>query len=114
MRYSRDTEEGEREPPVSDERGRIPPLFWINDAGSGLPMSIAVSGRRVICFFSLELMTTEYAERHLGGQLGAHWYPAGSEDPGDLYRMADGASRQGFDGWVLNPAAPDNGHPVFS
>lgn len=99
---------------MSDERGRVPPLFWINDAGSGLPMSVAVSGRRAICFFSLELTAIEYAERHLGGELGVHWYPAASENPGDLYRIADGASRQGFDGWVLNPAAPDGDHPVCS
>ncbi len=65
--------------PVSDERGRIPPLFWINDAGSALPMNVAVSGRRVICFLSLELTAIEYAE-HLGGELGVHWYPAGSEE----------------------------------
>lgn len=99
---------------MSDERERVPPLFWINDAGSGLPMSVAALGRRAICFFSLELMALEYAERHLGGEPGVHWYPAGSEDPRDLYRIADGASRQGFGGWVLNPAAPDGDLPVSS
>ncbi len=88
---------------MSDERGRVPPLFWINDAGSGLPMSIAVSGRRAMCFFSLEVMAFQYAERHLGGELGAQWYPVGSEDPEDLYRIAEGAPQQGFDGWILNP-----------
>ena len=59
---------------MSDGRDRVPPLFWINDAGSGLPMSVAVSGQRVMCFFSLELMALEYAERHLGGEPGVRWY----------------------------------------
>jgi len=88
---------------VSDERGRVPPLFWINDAGSGLPMSITVSGRRAMCFFSLEVMAFQYAERHLGGEPGVQWYAVGSEDPEDLHRIAEGAPQQGFDGWVLNP-----------
>ena len=97
---------------MNDAGGRVPPLFWINDAGSGLPMSVAVSGRRVMCFFSLELMALEYAERHLGGEPGVHWHAVGSEDPEDLRRIADGAPRQGFGGWVLNPLAPDADHPV--
>jgi len=37
-------------------------------------MSVAVSGQRVMCFFSLELMALEYAERHLGGEPGVRWY----------------------------------------
>ena len=98
---------------MSDVGGRDPPLFWINGAGSGLPMSVAVSGQRVMCFFSLELMALEYAERHLGGEPGVHWYAVGSEDPEDLRRIADGAPRQGFGGWVLNPLAPDSDH-LFS
>lgn len=99
---------------MSGAGGRVPPLFWINDAGSGLPMSVAVAGQRVMCFFSLELMALEYAERHLGGEPGVHWYAVGSEDPEDLHRIADGAPRQGFGGWVLNPLAPDSDHLVAS
>lgn len=99
---------------MSEGRGRVPPLFWINDTGSGLPVSVDALGRRAICFFSLESMAFEYAERHIGGEPGVHWSPAGSEDPGDLYRIAEGASQQGFDGWVLNPDVPGGDHRVSS
>ncbi len=78
-------------------------MFWINDVGSGLPMSVTLTGQRVICFFSLEITALQYAERRLGGEPGMRWYAVGSEDPEDLYRIAEGASQQGFDGWVLNP-----------
>lgn len=92
---------------MNHEHRRVPPLFWINDAGSGLPVSIPLSGCRAMCLFSLELMAFEYAEHHLGGEPGVHWYPEGTEDPEDLYTMAEGAQQQGFDGWILNPP-PDS------
>ncbi len=99
---------------MSDERGRVPPLFWINDAGSGLPASVTVSGRRAICLFSLELAAFEYAERRLGAEPGVRWHTEGSEDPEDLYRIAEGSPRQGFDGWVLNPPVSGDVHRVSS
>ncbi|WP_047866603.1 hypothetical protein [Rubrobacter aplysinae] len=88
---------------MNEERERVPPLFWINHVGSGLPVSIPLSGCRAICLFSLEIMAFQYAEHHLRGEPGVDWYPVGSEDPDDFYRMAEGASQQGFEGWVLNP-----------
>lgn len=88
---------------MSDAHGRVPPLFWINDAGSGMPVSAAISGRRAICFFSVETAAFEYAERRLGGEPGVHWHTVGSENSEDLRRIVRGAPREGFDGWVLNP-----------
>lgn len=68
---------------MSDERRRVPSLFWLNDAGSGLPMSIVESGQRAMCFFSLELMAFEYAECYLGGEpgvrSGTRWAPRTQE-----------------------------------
>lgn len=98
---------------MNEERGPVPPLFWVNDAGSGLPMSIPLSGYRAICLFSLEISALQYAEHYLGGEPGVHWYTVGSEDPEHFYRMAEGAPQQGFDGWVLNPLPDAEGeHPV--
>lgn len=87
---------------MSDRGGRVPPLFWINDAGSGLPMSVAVSGRKSICFFSLEVLALRYVERRLGGKPGAHWYAMGTDSPEGLRKIAEGAPREGFGGWVLD------------
>lgn len=99
---------------MSDGQARVPPLFWINDAGSGLTVSVTVSGRRAICFFSLELAALGYAEHHLGGELGVDWHAVGSEDSEDLYRVIKGAPREGFDGWVLNPPISGHDHRVSS
>jgi hypothetical protein len=32
----------------------VPPLYWVNELSSGLPLSLTFSGQRAICFFSLE------------------------------------------------------------
>jgi hypothetical protein len=88
---------------VSERHGKVPPLFWITNTGSGLPMSVTIAGRRVICFFSLEITALQYAEHYLGGESGLDWYAVGPGTPEALYRMAEGAPQQGFDGWLLNP-----------
>lgn len=88
---------------MSSGYGRVPPLFWVKDMRSRLPLSMPLSGHRVICFFSTPAQAEHYAEHHLGGRPGVDWLINGSESPNDLFRIVQGAPLQGFAGWVLDP-----------
>lgn len=76
---------------MSNGHERVPPLFWVNDLRSGLPLSVTLSGQRAICFFSLETTAFDYARHRMGGEPGVDWQTVGSEDPNDFFRIVDSA-----------------------
>jgi hypothetical protein len=78
---------------VSNGAAQVPPLFWIGDLRGGLPLSVALSGYRAICFFSTPAQAENYAEHHLNGQPGVDWLINGSNNPSVLFRTYQVAPR---------------------